>query len=70
MAAYPALIPNRKGWEVLQAENPAEANRQGMTNGPGNVMDVIRSGRIKYRQWPVQQDLETWNDFWSEYKGA
>ena len=70
MVAYPALIPNRKGWEVLQAVNPAEARRQGMTNDPGNAMDMIRAGRIKFRQWPVQQDLGTWNDFWSEYKGA
>ena len=70
MAAYPALIPNQKGWEVLQAENPDEAKRQGMTKDAGNAMDMIRNGRIQYRQWPIQQDLETWNDFWSEYKGA
>ena len=70
MAAYPALIPNAKGWEVLQAENPDEAKRQGMTKDAGNAMDMIRAGRIKFREWPIQQDLETWNDFWSEYKGA
>lgn len=70
MAAYPALIPNQKGWEVLQETNPDEAKRQGMTKEPGNVIDMIREGRIKYRQWPVQQDLGTWNDFWSEYKGS
>ncbi|MGB2893392.1 MAG: spermidine/putrescine ABC transporter substrate-binding protein [Albidovulum sp.] len=70
MAAYPALIPNQKGWEVLQAENPAEAKRQGMTKDEGNVIGMIRAGRIKYRQWPIQQSLEDWNDFWSEYKGA
>ena len=70
MAAYPAIVPNAKGWEVLQAENPAEAKRQGMTKDAGNAMDLIRAGRIQYRQWPIQQDLETWNDFWSEYKGA
>ncbi|WP_216824629.1 polyamine ABC transporter substrate-binding protein [Paragemmobacter aquarius] len=70
MAAYPAIVPNAKGWEVLQAENPAEAKRQGMTKDAGNAMDMIRAGRIQYRQWPIQQDLETWNDFWSEYKGA
>lgn len=70
MAAYPALIPNQKGWEVLHAENPDEAKRQGMTKDAGNAIDMIRSGRIQYRQWPIQQDLETWNDFWSEYKGA
>ena len=70
MAAYPALIPNAKGWDVLQAENPDEAKRQGMTKDAGNVMDMIRAGRIKYREWPIQQDLGIWNDFWSEYKGA
>jgi spermidine/putrescine transport system substrate-binding protein len=70
MAAYPALIPNEKGWEVLNTENPAEAKRQGMTKDAGNAIEMIRAGRIKYRQWPVQQSLEDWNDFWSEYKGA
>lgn len=70
MAAYPALIPNQKGWELLNQVAPEEAKRQGMTSAPGNAMDMIRSGRIHYRQWPVQQDLGTWNDFWSEYKGA
>ncbi|EKD61599.1 MAG: hypothetical protein ACD_54C00174G0002 [uncultured bacterium] len=70
MAAYPALIPNQKGWEVLNAENPDEAKRQNMLIGQSNVMDMIRSGQIQYRQLPIQQDLEAWNDFWSEYKGA
>ena len=70
MAAYPALIPNQKGWEALQAENPAEAKRQGMTKEAGNAMDMIRSGRIQYRQWPLQQDLGAWNDFWSDYKAS
>ncbi len=70
MAAYPALIPNQKGWDLLNQENPAEAKRQGMVPGGSNVIDLIRKGRIKYRQIPVQQSLEDWNDFWSEYKGA
>ena len=70
MAAYPAMVPNQKGWEVLNAENPTEAKRQNMVLGQTNAMDMIRSGRIQYRQLPIQQDLETWNDFWSEYKGA
>ncbi|MBS0565020.1 MAG: spermidine/putrescine ABC transporter substrate-binding protein [Proteobacteria bacterium] len=70
MAAYPALIPNQKGWDLLNQVDPAEAKRQGMTKDPGNAIDMIRSGRIKYREWPVQQTLDVWNDFWSEYKGA
>ena len=70
MAAYPALIPNAKGWQVLNAENPEEARRQGMVEGAGSAIDMIRTGRIQYRQLPVQQSLEDWNDFWSDYKGA
>lgn len=70
MAAYPALIPNQKGWDLLNQVDPAEAKRQGMTKDPGNAIDMIRSGRIKFREWPVQQTLDVWNDFWSEYKGA
>ncbi|MCW1920568.1 spermidine/putrescine ABC transporter substrate-binding protein [Rhodobacter sp. KR11] len=70
MAAYPAIVPNQKGWEALQAENPAEAKRQGMTKEAGNAMDMIRAGRIQNRQWPLQQDLGAWNDFWSDYKAS
>ncbi len=71
MAAYPCLIPNEKGWKLLAKETPDEAKRQGMLlDQSNNAMELIRSGRIKYRQLPVQQSLEDWNDFWSEYKGA
>ena len=70
MVAYPCLIPNKKGWELLAKETPEEAKRQGMLLNESNAMDLIRNGRIKYRQLPVQQSLEDWNDFWSEYKGS
>ena len=70
MLAYPCMIPNENGWAVLEEENPEEARRQNMILGEPNAMDMIRDGRIQYRQLPVQQDLEVWNDFWSEYKGA
>ena len=30
MAAYPCLIPNKNGWELLATETPEEAKRQGM----------------------------------------
>lgn len=70
MAAYPALIPSKKGWELLNKETPEEAARQGMVLGKSNVMDMIRGGRIKFRQLPVQQSLEDWNDVWTDYKSA
>lgn len=70
MAAYPALIPSKAGWKLLDETKPEEAKRQNMVLGKPNVMDMIRDGQIKYRQLPVQQSIEDWNDFWSDYKGA
>ncbi|WP_440997409.1 extracellular solute-binding protein [Arhodomonas sp. SL1] len=70
MQAYPAMIPSRKGWERLNEVAPQEAKRQGMVFGERNSMDLIREGLIQYRQLPVQQSLEDWNGFWSEYKNA
>ncbi len=70
MAAYPALIPSRKGWELLNREHPEEAKRQRMVLGQANVMDDIRNGQIKLRTLPTNQSLETWNDFWSRYKAG
>ena len=70
MAAYPGILPYKSGWEALNKEAPAEAKRQGMVlNGP-NAVDLLREGRIHFRRVPVQQSLEDWNDFWSEYKNA
>lgn len=70
MAAYPAMIPNKKGWELLAKEDPDEAKRQNMVLGQTNAMDMIRSGQIQFRALPVQQSLEDWNDFWSDYKNS
>ena len=70
MQAYPALIPNRKGWERLAREQPAEAKRSRMELGKPNVMDDIRSRRVTNRALPVRQQLEDWTDFWSRYKNA
>lgn len=70
MAAYPAMIPNKKGWEELAKATPGEAVRQRMELGKANVMDDIRNGLIKFRALPVNQSLEDWNDVWSEYKNA
>ena len=33
-----------------------------------NVMDDIRSGKIQFRELPVRQSVEDWNDFWTRYK--
>ena len=70
MAAYPAMLPYRSGWTALQEANPEEAARQGMVDGEGSAIDLLRQGRIHLRGIPAQQSLEEWNDFWSEYKNA
>ena len=70
MAAYPGILPYRSGWKALQEANPKEAERQGMVEGKGSAIEMLREGRIHFRGIPAQQSLEEWNDFWSEYKNA
>ena len=70
MKAYPALIPTRGGWKLLNQEFPAEAKRQGMVDSHPNARDMYKDGLIHFREWPVNQTLEVWNDFWTEYKNA
>jgi spermidine/putrescine transport system substrate-binding protein len=70
MEAYPAMSPYKAGWKSLNEANPAEAKRQRMVFDGPNCLDDIRDGRIHFRGVPVQQSLEEWNEFWSEYKNA
>ena len=70
MQAYPALIPTQGGWKKLNEAFPEEAKRQGMVLNGRSVLDDYREGKIHFRQWPVKQSLEDWNDFWTEYKNA
>ena len=70
MAAYPGMSPYKSGWTAINEANPEEAKRQRMTFDGHNCIDDLREGRIHFRQTPVQQSLEDWNDFWSEYKNA
>ena len=37
---------------------------------PNDPVSLVKESRIHYRNIPVQQTLEDWNDFWSEYKNA
>ena len=71
MAAYPGNVITQAGMAAL---NEAEAKEAARTNqvadNPMNPINLIKEGRIHYRNIPVQQSLEDWNDFWSEYKNA
>ena len=71
MKAYPGLSPTKSGWKAIQEANPEEAKRSGLIEGADNSpIKLRREGRIFNRAIPQQQDLEDWNDFWSEYKNA
>ncbi len=71
MAAYPAFCVTAGGRELLNKTNPKEAQRTGQVAGAVNdPIRLINEGRIHYRDIPVQQGLEDWNDFWSDYKNA
>lgn len=70
MAAYPAMVPNRKAWDLLARTDPGEARRSNMMPGERNALSDIREGRITPRAQPVQQALQDWVDAWSRYKNA
>jgi spermidine/putrescine transport system substrate-binding protein len=33
-------------------------------------MDEYKAGKIHIRQTPVRQDIETWNETWTQFKTA
>lgn len=71
MVAYPANCVTKPGLALLQKENESEAVRSGQIDGAdNNPIKLINDGRIQYRDIPVQQSLEDWNDVWSEYKSS
>ncbi|MCR9274594.1 MULTISPECIES: polyamine ABC transporter substrate-binding protein [Mameliella] len=71
MAAYPGLSPLKSGWKAIQEADPAEAKRSGLIEGDDqSPIKLLSEGRLFFRDIPRQQDLEDWNDFWSEYKTA
>lgn len=71
MVAYPANCVTKSGLALLQKENEPEAIRSGQIDGAdNNPIKLINDGRIQYRDIPVQQSLEDWNDVWSEYKSS
>ena len=60
MTAYPALIPNKAGWELLARETPEEAKRQGMLlDDPNNPVELIRRDASSTASFPVQQSPRT-----------
>jgi spermidine/putrescine transport system substrate-binding protein len=71
MLGYPGFAVTHGGRKLLNEVDPAEAQRTGQVDGDDNdPVELIKAGRIHYRKTPVQQTLEDWNDFWSEYKNA
>ena len=71
MLGYPGHCVTKAGRAMLNQVDSGEAVRSGQVDGdPRDPITLINEGRISYRDIPVQQSLEDWNDFWSEYKNA
>jgi spermidine/putrescine transport system substrate-binding protein len=71
MLGYPGHCVTKAGRALLNEVDAAEAQRSHQVDGdPQDPITLINEGRISYRDIPVQQSLEDWNDFWSEYKNA
>ena len=67
-SAYWASIPNKEGWKLLNETMPEAAERLEHTFDKRNVMDEFKDGKIHIRGVPAQQDIEDWNEAWTEFK--
>jgi len=66
--SYNASIPNKKGWDALNQNDPESAKLMRHTFDARNVMDEYADGKIQLRQTPVQQSIDDWTEVWNEYK--
>ena len=66
--SYNASIPNKKGWDALNQNDPESAVLLRHTFDARNVMDEYADGKIQLRQTPEQQSIDDWTEVWNEYK--
>ncbi len=67
-SSYNASIPNKKGWQALNENDPQSAEMLRHQFDKRNVMDEYKDGKIQLRKTPVQQSIEDWSEVWNEYK--
>ena len=67
-SSYNASIPNKKGWQALNENDPQSAEMLRHRFDKRNVMDEYKDGKIQLRKTPVQQSIEDWSEVWNEYK--
>lgn len=67
-SSYNASIPNKKGWELLNENDPESADLLRHRFDQRNVMDEYKDGKISLRQLPEQQSIDDWTEVWNEYK--
>ncbi|MDE0048305.1 MAG: spermidine/putrescine ABC transporter substrate-binding protein [Rhodospirillales bacterium] len=66
--SYNASIPNKKGWDALNQNDPESAMLLRHTFDARNVMDEYADGKIQLRKTPEQQSIDDWTEVWNEYK--
>ena len=67
-SSYNASIPNKRGWELLNQNDPESAEMMRHRFDKRNVMDEYKDGKIQLRKTPVQQSIDDWTEVWNEYK--
>ncbi len=66
--SYNASLPNKKGWEALNENDPESAELLRHRFDKRNVMHEYADGKIQLRKTPVQQSIDDWTEVWNEYK--
>jgi spermidine/putrescine transport system substrate-binding protein len=69
LPAYVDYVPSMPAWQLLAEREPDWATRLRMrTDQHPNIIDDLKEGRISFRETPVQQSIEDWNQVWTEFK--
>jgi spermidine/putrescine transport system substrate-binding protein len=68
--SYMAAGVSRPAWEQLNAEMPEEAEKVSMRLDQYNILDMLREGRIHFRELPGQQSLDVWQDAYTRFMSA
>jgi len=67
-SSYMAAGVTKEGWNRMNNERPREAEMVSMLFDSYNILDMLRDGRILYRQLPTQQPMDVWQDAYSQFQ--
>lgn len=67
-SSYMASGPSQSAWEALNADQPEVAAMINMDLNGDNLMSMLRDGKIVPRKLPANQNIEEWQEAYTEFQ--